>query len=72
MEEEEKALLGLNTVPGLGPAGLARMVASAGGAVALAREPDALLEEIATLEVEGRVLRRPGGIYHRCGPTAPD
>ena len=47
---------------------LKRMVAD----LSLDKEPDALLEEIATLEVESRVLRRPGGIYHRCGPTAPD
>lgn len=41
-------------------------------ALTLDKEPDTLLEEIATLEVEGRVMRRPGGIYHRCGPSAPD
>jgi DNA processing protein len=32
------------------------------------REPDELLAELAEFELEGKVLRRPGGLYHRCGP----
>jgi DNA processing protein len=32
------------------------------------REPDELLAELAELELAGKILRRAGGLYHRCGP----
>ena len=35
----------------------------------LGRGPDDLLPELMELELEGKVVRLPGGIYHRCGPS---
>jgi DNA processing protein len=38
-------------------------------AESLAQPEDALLLELVELEMRGRVVRRPGGAYHRCGPA---
>jgi DNA processing protein len=43
-------------------AGLARL------AEALGQPEDAVLLELVELEMRGRVVRGPGGLYHRCGP----
>ena len=57
--------------------GIARVLSAADAsldqlALKLDKEPDTFLEEIAALEVEGGVMHRPGGIYHRYGPSMPN